>query len=70
MHSHFNVGDRGQRYEVRFIDAATLKERVMGWTYEEDGGALLESAKLWPIARNPRVVDRRAKGYKSVDAKA
>lgn len=52
------VGDRGQRYEVRFFDRETGKERVMGWTERRDGGALLSSAKLWPSARDPFIVDR------------
>lgn len=40
------VGDRGQRYEVRYTDAATGEEKVMGWTDQADGGGLLRSALL------------------------
>ena len=53
------VGDRGQRYEVRFIEVESGKERIMGWTERSDGGTLLASAKLWPSARDPWVVDRK-----------
>lgn len=55
----FRVGDKGQRYEVRFFDRESGEERVMGWTNEADGGALMESAKLWPIACDPFMVDRK-----------
>jgi len=54
-----NVGDRGQRYEVRFFDRRDGAERIMGWTEQADGGKLLKAAKLWPTARDPFVVDRR-----------
>ena len=55
----FATGDKGQRYEVRFTDRRTGKERVMGWTNDPAGEPLMSSAKLWPIALNPFVVDRR-----------
>lgn len=57
---NIRVGDRGQRYEVRYFDRETDKECVMGWTERSDGGALLSSAKLWPSARDPFVLDRQA----------
>lgn len=57
------AGDRGQRYEVRFFERATGRERVMGWTERSDGGSLLSSAKLWPSASHPFVLDRRAPDY-------
>jgi hypothetical protein len=57
--THFPTGDKGQRYEVRYFDRQTGAEKVMGWTNEPDGGALMESAKLWPSARDPFVIDRR-----------
>ncbi len=53
-------GDRGQRYEVRFFDAQTGAERVFGWTTHSDGGGLMRSAKVWPAARDPWVIDRLA----------
>lgn len=55
------VGDRGQRYEVRFFSVETGEEKRMGWTERPDGGALLSSAKLWPSARDPFIVDRQSK---------
>lgn len=54
------VGDRGQRYEVRYFDRTTGAEKVFGWTNAADGGAFMESAKLAPWARDPFVVDRGA----------
>lgn len=54
------VGDRGQRYEVRYFDRTTGAEKVFGWTNAADGGAFMESAKLAPWARDPFVVDRSA----------
>lgn len=57
------VGDRGQRYEVRYFHIETGKEYVMGWTERSDGGGLLSSAKLWPRARDPFVLDRKSPTY-------
>lgn len=45
------IGDKGQRYEVRYTDAETGKEKVMGWTEQADGGGLLRSALLWPAVK-------------------
>jgi hypothetical protein len=54
------TGDRGQRYEVRYFKRETGEECVMGWMERSDGGALMSSAKLWPSARDPFIVDRQA----------
>lgn len=61
-----SVGDRGQRYEVRYTYAETGEERVMGWTEKADGGGLLRSALQWPAVKERPdgtriawVVDRR-----------
>lgn len=53
------VGDRGQRYEVRYAQAETGAVKVMGWTNDPTGGALLRSANKWPEARRAWVVDRQ-----------
>lgn len=45
------VGDRGQRYEVRYTDAETGKEKVVGWTNKEGGGGLLRAALQWPAVK-------------------
>ncbi len=58
--SYFNVGDKGQRYEVRYIEVSSGLDKTYGWTQEADGGVLLASAKLNPSARDPYVVDRHA----------
>lgn len=51
------VGDRGQRFEVRYRNT-TGDERIFGWTIDPTGGAFFDSVKLMPSARNPFVVDR------------
>lgn len=56
---HTNVGDLGQRYEVRYTDDDGV-EKVFGWTNEADGGALVSSIELNPSMHSPRVVDRQA----------
>ncbi len=58
--SGFNVGDKGQRYEVWYIEVTTGREKRFGWTNEADGGVLMESVKKWPAARSPWIVDRQA----------
>lgn len=42
------AGYRGQRYEVRYIQAGTGHEKAMGWCSAADGGGLLRSAVIWP----------------------
>jgi len=54
----FNVGDKGQRYEVLYKDRSGI-EKVFGWTDREDGEPLMGSIKLNPSMTSPRVVDRR-----------
>lgn len=54
----FNVGDKGQRYEVRYKDRDGV-EHVFGWTDAADGGVLVKSINLNPSMAFPRVVDRR-----------
>ncbi len=53
----FNVGDKGQRYEVYYKDSAG-KEHLFGWTNEEDGGVLVDSINLNPSMTFSRIVDR------------
>lgn len=48
------VGYAGQRYEVRYIQAGTGVEKVIGWTTEADGGALMRMTARWPeVADGP-----------------
>lgn len=56
---HTNIGDRGQRYEVRGVMRDGTVE-VFGWTNEPKGGTLLEGAKLWPRYKTAFVIDRGA----------
>ena len=57
----FNVGDKGQRYEVRYTDSKGI-EKVFGWTKDPKGGAFVKSINLNPSMSNPRVIDREAEG--------
>jgi hypothetical protein len=51
------VGDgTGMKYRVEYQDAVTGEWKVMGWCNDEDGGVLVESARLWPRASGVRVV--------------
>lgn len=54
---HTNIGDRGQRYEVRYLDEDDV-EHVFGWTEDPTGGALVKSIELHPSMHSPRVIDR------------
>ena len=51
------VGDKGQRYEVRFI-GSNGKEQIAGWTDDADGGDLVEGINLHPLWHSPKVIDR------------
>lgn len=56
---HTNIGDRGQRWEIRGIVRGTGVEEVFGWTSEPGGGTMLESANLWPRYEKAWAVDRQ-----------
>ncbi len=51
------IGDKGQRYEVRYTDKES--EKIMGWTEDPKGFPLVESIKLHPCWHSPRVLDRK-----------
>lgn len=52
-----NVGDKGQRYEVRYRDSDG-SEHVMGWTDRADGGRLAFSLSKHPTWKLSQIVDR------------
>lgn len=54
----FKVGDKRQRYEVRYTDAKGV-QRVMGWA--DDPKNLVEAIELHPSFHSPKVIDRQAK---------
>jgi hypothetical protein len=56
------VGDRGQRYEVRFIDGDG-EERVMGWTDQADGGPFAQAIRRHPVWHSWRVIDRHVHAF-------
>lgn len=51
------VGDKGQRYEVRYLDGGGV-EHVMGWTEVSDGGGLAKSLSKHPVWKLSQIVDR------------
>jgi hypothetical protein len=51
-----DVGDQGQRYEVRYTDCDG-SEHIMGWC--EDPSAFVRAIESHPSWHTPRVRDRR-----------
>lgn len=61
----FKVGDKGQRYEVRYKDAEGLV-RTLGWAETETGVAkFFRVIELHPAFHSPEVIDRQ--GVKEQD---
>lgn len=54
---HTNVGDRGQRYEIRYDDSDG-KEHVFGWQNSPKGGLLDACRPEWH-RHNGRIIDRQ-----------
>lgn len=55
----FKVGDKGQRYEVRYTDTEGT-ERVMGWAETSEEVAHFKKAiELHPAFHSPKVIDRQ-----------
>ena len=53
------VGDKGQRYEVRWEQVDKPGERVMGWALTENGAKqMAEGFALAPYVKRTWVVDR------------
>lgn len=53
-----NVGDKGQRFEVRYIDDGGA-EKVFGWSNDLSGAAkMVGSIALAPAMQKPMIVDR------------
>ena len=52
------IGDKGQRYEVRYLDHED-NEQVAGWHDDPTGGNLIKMIELHPSWHSPRVIDRR-----------
>lgn len=62
-----NVGDRGQRFEIRYIDEVTGAEKVMGWAPTKEGAdGMADAMKSSPYVRETRVIDRLAEGYTGI----
>lgn len=53
------VGDKGQRYEVRYRDPDTGQRKVFGWSNDLEGArAMMEAIDLHPSMDAPSVADR------------
>ncbi len=52
-----NVGDKGQRYEVRAVSMQG-KEFVVGWTEHPDGGGLVKIIEEHPVWVLSQIIDR------------
>ena len=50
------VGDKGQRYEIHYIDVDTHENKVFGWSDEPD--KLAYTASLMPSAEKVYTLDR------------
>lgn len=62
---HENVGDRGQRYEVRATGWPQARESVIGWAWNLHGAERLASAAhKAPGCTSTEIIDR--KEHKSV----
>ena len=56
----FNVGDKGQRYEVR-AKTDVGKTMIVGWTeIKEDADSMAKGIELHPCLHSPKVIDRQA----------
>lgn len=57
--SKVKVGDRGQRFEIRYIDAVTGTEKTMGWAATREGAnGMAEAMASAPYVRETMVIDR------------
>ncbi len=57
------VGDRGQRYQVTYLDSSGAR-KVFGWSDTMDGAeAFCQVINLHPSMSSPHALDRQAPGY-------
>lgn len=55
------VGDRGQRYEVTFLDPGENVRKVFGWSETQKGAqTMVSSIEKHPSWQEPRIIDRKA----------
>ncbi len=65
---HTNVGDRGQRFEVTYLEDGG-ERKVMGWAErQEDVDRMFRAINLHPCWREPRVMDRREPTTEQLEA--
>jgi len=56
----FKVGDKGQRYEVRYKDEQD-NEKIAGWAGNATGAAdFVKAIQLHPSFHSPKIIDRQA----------
>lgn len=53
----FNVGDKGQRYEIHYIEIDTHEDKTFGWC-DEEPDKLAYAASLMPSAERVYTLDR------------
>ena len=56
------IGDRGQRYEVRYRDIHG-NSQVAGWTEAENGHPFIKMIELHPTRHSPTIIDRQSEGF-------
>ena len=55
----FEVGDKGQRYEVRYSNSEGI-EKIVGWTeLKSDANSMCKGIKLHPAFHSPKIIDRQ-----------
>lgn len=53
------VGDRGQRYEITFLDADGVR-KTLGWTGDADGAEQMANViRSHPTWDSPAIIDRQ-----------
>ena len=62
----FKVGDRGQSYEVRALDADG-NDMGIGYTDDATGGSLIKMVNAHPSWHSPRVIDRKKSDFIEID---
>lgn len=53
------TGDKGQRFEVRFLDESESNEHIFGWSDTIEGAKVMADAiNLHPSFHSPIIIDR------------
>lgn len=64
----FRIGDRGQRYEVSYLEADGIERKSFGWANTRRGvEGMVRSIELHPTMEEPEVYDRRTGSKVTLD---